>query len=57
MISYENTKITKNTLYRTLSDDLDPRNISERGFDLAFSLVDLAGNNYLKDEYFTTKLH
>jgi hypothetical protein len=40
------------TFYRTLSDDLSPRNISDKGFDIAFNLVDLYSNPYLKEEYF-----
>jgi hypothetical protein len=42
MICYENSKITKNTLYRTLSDDLSARNISDKGFDIAFTIADLS---------------
>jgi hypothetical protein len=35
-----------------LADDLSARNVSDKGFDIAFNLVDFAGNPYLKEEYF-----
>jgi hypothetical protein len=35
-----------------MADDLTPRNVSAKGFDIAFNLVDFYSNSYLKEEYF-----
>ena len=40
------------TFYRTLGDYKDLRNISEHGFDISFSLVDIFGNDFYLEEYF-----
>jgi hypothetical protein len=57
MLFFNNTKITKMTSYRNLADDLSPRNTSDRGFDLAYDLVDISGVSYLKEEYFDVALY
>jgi hypothetical protein len=54
---YDNTKIAKNTLYRNLADDLSPRNVSEKGFDFAYGLVDFYGNPLLKEEYLSVNVY
>jgi hypothetical protein len=38
LIGRENSKISKMTYYRNLTEFLDPRNISDHGFDIAFRI-------------------
>lgn len=57
MLFFLNSKNTKMTFYRTLADDLSPRNISSKGFDIAVDLIDLEGKPFLLTEYFQVEIH
>lgn len=57
LLNYENTSITKGTFYKTLAHDLSPRNISTGGFDMAYGVVNLAGDSFDLEEYFNVNIY